>query len=318
MSRPYTEQNASPCAPLANVAMHIAARITRRAAICAHEKHGSKATSAHLCHSIGSALAIRVLGRKCKEIDAACVETSGSGRTTLLLLCAASMLSTGCRSLRLLSPCRRALASKSSGFSNDKLVTWSMHEQHDGVASLVLNNPAKLNALTVEMGTDFTAAISELAAACEKSFALSNVLALLMSIICTRQCFIHGQVRAVVLSGAGKAFSAGGDTAWLMRRHDDAPETNSRIMMKFYKSYLCLRTLPVPLIAAINGPAIGAGLCLAMACDIRITSLSAKLGLTFVTLGIHPGMASSHFLPQLIGPQAAKKMLLTGETITGS
>jgi enoyl-CoA hydratase len=55
-----------------------------------------------------------------------------------------------------------------------------------------------------------------------------------------------------------------------------------------------------------------------MACDIRITSLSAKLGLTFVTLGIHPGMASSHFLPQLIGPQAAKKMLLTGETITGS
>jgi enoyl-CoA hydratase len=62
----------------------------------------------------------------------------------------------------------------------------------------------------------------------------------------------------------------------------------------------------------------GAGLCLAMACDIRITSLSAKLGLTFVTLGIHPGMASSHFLPQLIGPQAAKKMLLTGETITGS
>jgi hypothetical protein len=77
------------------------------------------------------------------------------------------MLSTSYRSLRL-SSCSRALASKSSGFSNEKLVAWSMHEQHDGVASLVLNNPAKLNALTVEMGTDFTAAISELAAACEK------------------------------------------------------------------------------------------------------------------------------------------------------
>jgi hypothetical protein len=79
-----------------------------------------------------------------------------------------SMLSISCRSLRLLSPCRLALASTSSSFSNEKLVTWSMHEQHDGVASLVLNNPAKLNALTVEMGSDFIAAISELAAACEK------------------------------------------------------------------------------------------------------------------------------------------------------
>jgi hypothetical protein len=137
---------------------------------------------------------IRVVVCKCKKIDAfTCVEVMPpfTGGTNLFndlkifwkLHCSfvrSSMLSTGCRSLRQLSRCSRALASKSSGFSIEKLVTWSMHDQHDGVASLVLNNPGKLNALTVEMGTDFTAAISELASACEKV----NI----KSIMCTKRC----------------------------------------------------------------------------------------------------------------------------------
>ena len=60
----------------------------------------------------------------------------------------------------------------------------------------------------------------------------------------------------------------------------------------------------VPVIAAINGPAVGAGLCFALACDVRIAHPSAKLGLTFVGLNLHPGMGCTHFLPRIVGPQA--------------
>ena len=70
--------------------------------------------------------------------------------------------------------------------------------------------------------------------------------------------------------------------------------------------------------SAINGHAVGAGLCFALGCDIRIAAEKAKLGVTFVGLGLHPGMASTHFLPKIVGPQIASQMLLTGELISGT
>lgn len=72
-----------------------------------------------------------------------------------------------------------------------------------------------------------------------------------------------------------------------------------------------------PVVAAINGPAIGAGLCLALACDVRIASASAKMGVTFVGLGLHPGMGCTHTLPKIVGTQTASRLLLTGEVISG-
>jgi enoyl-CoA hydratase/carnithine racemase len=89
-------------------------------------------------------------------------------------------------------------------------------------------------------------------------------------------------------------------------------------MREFYSRFLSLRSVPVPVIAAINGPAIGAGFAVSLACDFRIVASEAKVGLTFATLGLHPGMGSTHFLPNLIGHEKAAKLLLTGEIISGA
>eukprot|EP01094_Clydonella_sp_ATCC50884_P028137 TRINITY_DN8352_c0_g1_i1.p1 TRINITY_DN8352_c0_g1~~TRINITY_DN8352_c0_g1_i1.p1 ORF type:complete len:177 (+),score=46.38 TRINITY_DN8352_c0_g1_i1:512-1042(+) len=89
-------------------------------------------------------------------------------------------------------------------------------------------------------------------------------------------------------------------------------------MLKFYSRFLSIRSLAVPTIAAINGHAVGAGLCLALASDIRIVSTSAKLGLNFTKLGLHPGLAATHFLAKAVGSQQAYKLMLTGSLVSGS
>merc|ERR1712226_1715078 len=68
--------------------------------------------------------------------------------------------------------------------------------------------------------------------------------------------------------------------------------------------------------AAINGPAIVAGLCFALACDVRIAAPKAKMGLTFVGLGLHPGMGATHFVPKILGPSMAAELVLTGRVIS--
>jgi enoyl-CoA hydratase len=82
-----------------------------------------------------------------------------------------------------------------------------------------------------------------------------------------------------------------------------------------YRRYLSIRSLPIPTLAAINGHAIGAGLCFALACDVRIATSDAKMGMTFTKLGIHPGMGATYFLPRLIGTARACELLFTGRII---
>jgi enoyl-CoA hydratase len=161
-----------------------------------------------------------------------------------------------------------------------------------GVAILTLNRPDTQNAMTVSMGDEFETAV--------------------------RMLKKDSSVRCIVINGAGRAFSAGGDLKFLQSRPELDPSENSATMKRFYERFLSIRDVPVPVIAAIDGAAVGAGLCLAMACDIRITRPDAKLGATFVDLGLHPGMGASHFMPKLIGTEAAAKLLLTGELILGT
>lgn len=183
----------------------------------------------------------------------------------------------------------RTFASSSSPQSDEILI----ERKTNGVAIIHLNNETKLNPMTATMGEAFEHAIDTL----------------------TTQS--NNDIRCVVLTGKGKAFSAGGDLNFLRERTKDSPQNNTKIMRQFYQRFLSLRNLPVPIISAINGPAIGAGFCVALATDIRISHPKAKLGLNFVKIGLHPGMAATHFLPQIVGTQVSNQLLLTGGIITG-
>lgn len=166
---------------------------------------------------------------------------------------------------------------------------------NDAVRVLTLSRPSNLNAMTVTMGDAVESAVSSL------------------------RDLPPSELKAVVITGEGRAFSAGGDLAFLESRGEDTRTSNAAVMMAFYKRFLSIRTLPVPVIACINGPAIGAGLCFAMAADIRVTHDAAMLGFTFVGLGLHPGMGCTHTITAACGSgQVASRLLLTGDVVTGT
>ena len=122
-------------------------------------------------------------------------------------------------------------------------------------------------------------------------------------------------VRAVVVTGAGTAFTSGGDTGWIGGDPDATVDELRTKMMAFYRTWLSMRDVPVPVIAAMNGAAVGAGACIALAADIRIASENAKFTVPFLKLGIHPGMATTYLLPEVVGVAAARDLLLTGRVI---
>jgi 2-(1,2-epoxy-1,2-dihydrophenyl)acetyl-CoA isomerase len=126
-------------------------------------------------------------------------------------------------------------------------------------------------------------------------------------------------IRAAVWTGAGKAFCAGGDIKAMLARTRD-PELEPIDDRYHYKEGIhripaALYNLEVPVIAAVNGPAIGAGLDLACMCDIRIAASSAKFAESFVKLGIIPGDGGAFLLQRLVGPSKAAELTFTGETI---
>ncbi len=122
-------------------------------------------------------------------------------------------------------------------------------------------------------------------------------------------------VKAVVVTGEGKAFCSGGDLGWLGSDPDASVDTLRSRMKIFYQSWLAMREVPVPVIASINGPAIGAGACIALMADIRIAGQWAKFGVPFLQLGLHPGMATTYLLPEVVGVAAARDLLYTGRVI---
>lgn len=125
-------------------------------------------------------------------------------------------------------------------------------------------------------------------------------------------------VRCVVVTGEGRAFSSGGDVSWIGSEPDSTIDQLRERMLPFYRTWLSIRDLEVPSIAAINGPAIGAGLAMALACDLRYAAEGAALGVPFTALGMHPGMATTYLLPEVAGLPVARELLITGRMVTGA
>ena len=129
-------------------------------------------------------------------------------------------------------------------------------------------------------------------------------------------------VRAIVLTGNGKAFSAGGNVKYMAERSGMFGGTPYEIRNSYRTSVQrigpAINELEVPLIAAINGPAIGLGLDIACMCDIRLMSETAIVAESYVKLGIIPGGGGGWLLPRLIGPQRASIMTLTGDAINAA
>lgn len=162
--------------------------------------------------------------------------------------------------------------------------------REDGIVTLAFNRPETRNSMTPAMGDEVVRAVEELR--------------------------VDPSARVFVLTGSGKAFSSGGDLGMIARDTGTSTERSAPSMAgsprDFYARYLAIRNLPIPTIAAINGHAIGAGLCIALACDLRVAVADAKMGMTFTRLGIHPGMGATYFLPRLVGTARACELFFTG------
>lgn len=165
-----------------------------------------------------------------------------------------------------------------------------IYEKDGPIAWIILNDPDRLNALSEEMGV----AIAQLVPQINKD----------------------KSVRVVILTGAGRAFSAGGNLDIIEARTHKKAAVNQQEMIGFYNRFLSILKIEVPTIAMINGPAIGAAFCMTLACDLRIASTEAKMGVNFVKLGLSPGMGGTFLLPHILGTPAALDLLLTGRTLS--
>ncbi len=157
----------------------------------------------------------------------------------------------------------------------------------NGVAVFTLNNPEKMNALTDEMKVDLSGAISE-----------------------SRD---NGDIKVLVITGAGKAFCAGGDINSQARVKDIVGARNR--VKDLHRWVLELVNMEKPVIAAVNGLAVGAGCNLALACDLIYASETAKFSEIFSKIGLIPDAGGLYFLPWTVGPARAKEIVFTGRMI---
>lgn len=155
----------------------------------------------------------------------------------------------------------------------------------DGVAVITLDAPQRRNALTLELGDEITTAFDQLEE--------------------------DDDVGAVVITGAPPAFCAGADLSHLGQSQRDG-------LLRIYEGFLRASRSPLPTVAAVNGPAVGAGMNLALACDVIVAGESARFETRFLQLGLHPGGGHTWMLRRRVGPQAAAALVLFGEVLSGA
>jgi 2-(1,2-epoxy-1,2-dihydrophenyl)acetyl-CoA isomerase len=165
----------------------------------------------------------------------------------------------------------------------------------DGVATLTMNRPESLNALSPDMMERFREAVPRLSA--------------------------DPEIRVLVLTGAGRGFCAGGDVKGMAARNQgpamgmEERAHNLRAGMELSR---WIYEMPKPTIAMMRGPAAGAGLSLALACDMRIAGESARFTTAFAKVGFSGDYGGSYFLPRIVGPAKARELFLTGDILEAS
>ena len=165
-----------------------------------------------------------------------------------------------------------------------------LYAVQDRIATLTLNRPERLNALGDTLREDLLDAV--------------------------QKASIDPDVRVLIVTGAGKGFCSGGDVKAMSER-DQTGQSSSldeQVAPLRDRVILAMRDCPKPVIAAVNGAAAGAGMNLALACDMRIASTSAKFVQAFVKRGLHPDWGGSWFLPRIVGTAKACELIFTGDT----
>ena len=168
---------------------------------------------------------------------------------------------------------------------------------HDGIATLTINRPQSRNSMTTEVMQGLSEAMPRLAN--------------------------DPAVRLVVLTGAGGAFCAGGDVKGFVNKEPGSAnslpfEQNVNLLRASMEVSRWLHEMPKPTLAVISGPAAGAGLSLALACDLRIAADDAKLTTAFSKIGLSGDFGGSYFLNHLVGAAKAREMYFTGEVVLGA
>lgn len=161
----------------------------------------------------------------------------------------------------------------------------------DQIGTITLNRPDQRNAMTPELLDAFSEAI--------------------------REAQDDPEIRCLVITGKGRCFSAGADLRSSLQR-SDLGEPSRDTSFAMYEPFLQVLDVGVPVIAALNGHAVGGGFGLSLLADIRIANVDAKYGANFARLGIHSGLGISYLLPRLIGVAHASELLFTGKLIRGS
>lgn len=171
----------------------------------------------------------------------------------------------------------------------DDLVLWDVQ---NGLGRITLNRPDRLNAWTAELGHELKDAVVERAA--------------------------ESEVRAVLVTGAGRAFSSGADLRAGFDPHPDdgRPDVRKELNEIYHPLIAGVRDLEKPVVAAVNGPAVGIGCSLALACDLVLAAESAYFMLAFVNIGLMPDGGSTLFVPATAGKARAFEMALLGERVT--
>ena len=163
-------------------------------------------------------------------------------------------------------------------------------DRDGGVATLTLNRPDKLNAFAGTMRDDLPAALDGLAE--------------------------DDAVRAVIVTGAGRAFCAGADVGYLTRLIESGDFDEATALVEAGRRVVtAVRSMPKPVIAAINGAAAGGGANLALACDLRLASDRASIGQTFNRIGLAPDWGGTYHVPRLVGPARAAELFFFAEMV---